>query len=149
MSFDESDKAENEKTRRRRAAIWAVLFLLSGISLCVLPALRLIEPEKPPSDASRLESVEYICQHIELPEQFVFVEKTTLADSSQVEVFYKYRSERSFEELAPYFAVWFGTEDWERAAGEALKFQRKKYTVTIEKVDFPHYNYLVKCAGTL
>jgi hypothetical protein len=148
MSFDESDKAENEKMRHRRTALLAVLLLLLSISMCVLPGLQIIEPEKPRLDSSRLETVEYICSYISLPEQFVFVEKTSRVDLSQAEVFYKYKSERVFEEIKPYFVLWFSSNDWERAAGDSLKFQRKKYSVTIENVDFPHYNYVINCKET-
>jgi hypothetical protein len=148
MPLDESDTAENKKTRPRHRAVWAILFLLLPLSLCVLPGLQIIEPEKPRPDSTRLESVEYICSYLSLPEKFVFVEKTSFTGAAHAEVSYKYKSERSFEEIEPHFVVWLSSNDWEREAGEALKFQRKKYAVTIEKVDFSHYNYVINCTET-
>jgi hypothetical protein len=134
--------------RLRQTIALPILFLFLCISMCVLPGLQIIEPEKPRPDSSRLETVEYICKYISPPEQFVFVEKASLVGLTRAEVFYRYKTERSFEEIAPYFVLWFNSNDWERAAGDALRFQRGKYTVTVENVDFPHYNYVINCTET-
>ncbi len=153
MQFDETYKAENKGMLRRQMGALAVLFLFLCLSMCVVPGLQIIRPEKTRFDSSRLESVEYNCNYISLPEQFDFVEKTSSISEAKAAVFYKYKTARSFEELAPYFVYWFSSDDWERVSDESLIFQSKKYTlkkytVKIENVDFPHYNYVITCAET-
>jgi hypothetical protein len=150
MPFEKFYEASDLIDRRRlKFAALVVLIILGNCSICFLSRVQNYKSviEKPP-DGERLARVDQICTDLPKPEQFNFVEKTSLISSFVIEVNYKYKTDRSADEIAPILSIWFNSNGWRRVSGRWLAFQKNNYLVTVEIFDFPSYNYTINCAET-
>src|SRR6185369_3854292 len=94
-----------------------------------------------PPDSEKLAFVDKTCSELTKPELFNFVEKSSLISSFEISVNYKFKTSRSFEEIAPIFAIWLSSNGWRRVSRDQLIFRQDKYEITIENVNFPNYNF--------
>lgn len=101
---------------------------------------------KGPTDSQRLAFVDKICGELPKPEQFIFVDRTSLISSYKIEATYKFKTDRSFDEIAPIFIIWFSSNGWRRLSNYSLEFRKDKYTINIVGVNEPNYNYSISCA---
>ncbi len=125
-------------------------------SFCLFGFLLGKADEKPvvyhPPDSERLAFLDKTCSEIPKPEQFNFVERSSLIASFKIEVTYRYKTDRNFEEIAPSFAIWLSSNGWKNADTEGIPFYKElvfykdKYKVVIENFDLPEYNYIIQCS---
>lgn len=148
MLFENLYKAEDEAFRRQlKTSLTAYLVLFGFALLCIIGNRQPVKtkiPELP--DSVRLARVDQLCRELSVPEQFNFVDNSSLISSFSIEVNYHYKTDRSFEEISPFFLIRFNSNGWRRYSNDWLQFSNDKYLVTIENVDLGKYNYTIKCA---
>jgi len=148
MLFENLYKESDRVIAQRLLFAGLELAVIFGLGfLCVLVGSA---DKKPtvyhPPDSERLAFVDKICSEFPKPEQFNFVEKTSLVSSYKIGVKYKYKTDRNFDEISPTFFIWFNSNGWRRAPEDWLTFYKDNYTITIENFDLPNYNYAISCA---
>lgn len=148
--YEESDKA----TQRR-----ALIFFLSGILLCsfiiwLLSGSSTNEP--PPQDElftrdEQQRRVDDLCRYLPLPEQFFFTAKDApKIYPNSTSIIYRYNSERSPEEIAPFFLMWFRSNGWKSIDGNGSIFRKDNQIVSlgITKPFHVMTGYEIQCTET-
>jgi hypothetical protein len=116
MPFEDLYKTEDEQTRRWRVAIFmGVLIFFSFCALFFFFFDKNETDQKPDTTlrAMRLERVRNLCQNLPKPELFNW-EKETLPEHNDklTIVIETYKSTRTFDEIMPFFQIWFSSNGW-------------------------------------
>lgn len=80
----------------------------------------------------RVRRVDDLCRYLPLPEQFFFLEKDSPKHfNDSTSIVYRFSSNRSPEEITPFFLIWFDAHGWKSIAGNSLMFRKNRQTITI------------------
>jgi len=80
----------------------------------------------------RARRVDDLCRYLPLPEQFYLIEKDLpkhFRDSTSI--VYRYASDRSPNEITPFFVIWFNDRGWSSTANGGSIFIKDKQMVQI------------------
>lgn len=123
MPFEDFYKAADQHAHRWRLCLIAAIFFIAAYFSLPFFVKRLLTPP-PEVKSAQTETVrgkaDALCMSLPKPEQFFLtgVGEEKIADGA-AKVEYRYRSQRSFEEIMPPYLIWFDEQGWERIFDEA------------------------------
>jgi hypothetical protein len=146
MPFDNFYE-ESDKSRRRWWKYFGLAFLmLTGywaFALLVLPDFegdrKMVEEWKRRESETegfnrkeRARRVDDLCRYLPKPEKFEFIRKDLPTDfSDSTSIVYRYASDRSPEEIMPFFVIWFNDNGWKSFSNDEKMFIKNKQMISI------------------
>lgn len=156
MALDDFYEKIGEDDRRLGKIAFGSLLcfciLCAGVVYLLSSGRGYSNPQKSTAE-ERLKRVDELCANLPKPEKLVFRSREQKNYPNSSFVSYSYASDRTPEEIVPFFTIWFnsnGWNNWKSITGDFPVFRKDKQTVifTTYSPDDVRRRYEIVCSET-
>jgi len=152
--YEESDKA----ARRWWKCVGAAFLLFIGywtVGLLATPDPQPVqqprEIQQPPLvksiNTERRRRVNELCINLSKPEKFHLADKTIVVENHDLTLIrYSFKSDRSWDEIMPFFLVWLNANGWKSLPNNKFTFIKDNQAIAFRTVANDTVNYEILCS---